>query len=134
MSVKLIYNAITTAAHIFKGKVFKNKMIDLRISNNKLYHRCIHIIQKLMGVSEQEAEKSLLRSIYKTDRLTKIQTSAPVSKHIQTATNEEKIVPIALVLAKEQISYREARARVEDVHIVRHIIKDLHNAPEAHLL
>ena len=124
-ALKMIYNAITTAAHIFKGKIFENKMIDLRISNNKLFHRCIGILKTLAAVDASMAEEALLKSIYRTDDVSAAIQASPVSKHIQAATDRERVVPIALVLAGRQISYEEARQHVVEEHIVRNIIKDL---------
>ena len=123
MSIKLIYNAITTGAHIFKGKVFKNKMIDIRISNNKLYFRCINIIKELMGVRDSTAETSLLKSIYHTDVVEKDIKAYPISKHIQNASNQEKIIPIAFLLSTGKYTYSKARNSVYKEHIVRNIIK-----------
>lgn len=37
--MKLLCNAITTGAHVLKGKVFENRMIDVRVSNNKVSER-----------------------------------------------------------------------------------------------
>ena len=34
LQIKLVLNALTTGAHVMTGKVFGNRMIDLRISNN----------------------------------------------------------------------------------------------------
>ncbi|MBN2417326.1 hypothetical protein JXO52_15930 [bacterium] len=125
LQMKLIYNAVTTAAHIFKGKVFRNKMIDLRISNNKLYYRSIQIIRELMAVSEKSAEEALLKSIYMTDLLNEEILKAPVSKHIEKATDKEKIVPLALVLATGRYPVKAAYEQVRRVHIIRTIIEEL---------
>mgnify|MGYP001794809892 CR=1 FL=1 len=43
--VKWICNCISTGAHILKGKVFRNIMVDVRVSNRKLYLRAVSIIQ-----------------------------------------------------------------------------------------
>ena len=45
LALKWLLNAVTTGAHIMKGKVLGNKMVDLQVSNTKLYHRSIRIIQ-----------------------------------------------------------------------------------------
>ena len=130
MSLKLVYNAITTGAHIFKGKVFGNRMIDLRISNNKLYHRCIHILQELMAVDCAAAEEALLKSIHRIDTVSEKIKTSPVSSHIQAATDRERIVPVALVLSTGRFTYEEARIRVDREHIVRNIIRGLNTHSE----
>ncbi|RXN29340.1 glucokinase regulatory [Labeo rohita] len=45
LSTKWCLNAISTGAHVMKGKVYMNYMIDLRVTNSKLYRRAINILQ-----------------------------------------------------------------------------------------
>ncbi|XP_073784215.1 glucokinase regulatory protein isoform X2 [Danio rerio] len=45
LSTKWCLNAISTGAHVLKGKVYMNYMIDLRVTNSKLYRRAISILQ-----------------------------------------------------------------------------------------
>uniref|UniRef100_A0A3Q2G5W9 Glucokinase regulator n=1 Tax=Cyprinodon variegatus TaxID=28743 RepID=A0A3Q2G5W9_CYPVA len=45
LSTKLLLNAVSTGAHIFKGKVYQNYMIDLQVTNSKLYHRATRLLQ-----------------------------------------------------------------------------------------
>lgn len=97
-STKSILNAITTGAHILCGKVYHNRMIDLNISNTKLYYRTIGIIQEILNVDIDTAVYSLLKSIYNTDKLTDDQLKASISKHIYAGTKRKKIVPKALLL------------------------------------
>lgn len=122
LSMKLILNAITTGGHILVGKVYQNRMIDLKISNNKLYYRTINIIADIMKVSKTVANESMLKSIYSTDRLTAEQKAAPISKHITTATNKRKIVPIAMLLATGKYTIQQASAALKAEPIIRNII------------
>jgi N-acetylmuramic acid 6-phosphate (MurNAc-6-P) etherase len=124
MSLKLILNAITTGAHVLAGKVFGNRMVDLRISNNKLFHRTIGIISDLMKVSPDEALDALLKAIFQTDELTDAQREAPVSLCIETAKTAEKVVPTALLLATGRFTYKEARAALARNPIVRSVISE----------
>lgn len=71
-SAKLVFNAITTGACVQKGRVFCNTMINLGISNNKLFFRSIGIISRLIGVTEEVARIALLKSIYETDTLSEV--------------------------------------------------------------
>uniref|UniRef100_A0A7S3DJ68 Uncharacterized protein n=1 Tax=Palpitomonas bilix TaxID=652834 RepID=A0A7S3DJ68_9EUKA len=64
---KIVFNALSTSAHVFKGAVYKNVMINVRVSNHKLYVRAVHIIQRLCSATAMDAEEVLLRSIYATD-------------------------------------------------------------------
>lgn len=122
MGIKLVLNAITTGGHVLAGKVYGNRMVDLRISNNKLFHRTISIITDLMGVSAEEALEALLKSIFETDTLTESQRETPVSQCIELAKNVEKVVPKALLLATGRFTYREACEALERNPIVRSVI------------
>ena len=43
--LKLAMNTISTGAHVMKGKVYQNIMIDVRVSNIKLFYRAVDIIK-----------------------------------------------------------------------------------------
>ncbi|MCX7625327.1 MAG: hypothetical protein N2Z21_03845 [Candidatus Sumerlaeaceae bacterium] len=122
MGIKLVLNAITTGGHVLAGKVYGNRMVDLRISNNKLFHRTISIITDLMGVSAEEALEALLKSIFQTDTLTESQRESAVSQCIELAKNVEKVVPKALLLATGQFTYRQACEALAQNPIVRAVI------------
>lgn len=55
---KLVLNMISTATMIEMGKVYKNLMVDLVASNEKLIHRSIKIIELATGSSYEEAKKT----------------------------------------------------------------------------
>jgi N-acetylmuramic acid 6-phosphate (MurNAc-6-P) etherase len=44
MALKLTLNILTTGSFIRLGKVYRSRMIDLRVSNLKLYRRAISIV------------------------------------------------------------------------------------------
>uniref|UniRef100_H3AB68 Glucokinase regulator n=1 Tax=Latimeria chalumnae TaxID=7897 RepID=H3AB68_LATCH len=54
LSTKWILNAVSTDAHVQKGKVLYNFMVDLKVSNSKLFGRALAILQVGGGVSEQK--------------------------------------------------------------------------------
>jgi N-acetylmuramic acid 6-phosphate (MurNAc-6-P) etherase len=124
VAMKFILNALTTGGHILAGKVYQNRMIDLKISNNKLYYRTINIISDIMGVSKPVATESMLKSIYATDRLTKEQKTLPISAHIVAATGKIKVVPKAMLLATGKFNLSQASAALKKEPIVRNIIKE----------
>ncbi|KAG2392732.1 hypothetical protein C9374_011457 [Naegleria lovaniensis] len=95
LCLKLMLNAITTASHVQKGMTFGNRMINLKVSNNKLYYRAINIVSTIMKVSEQVAEECVLRAIYNDTT----PDSNLVSHHISKAMTVSKVVPVALLLA-----------------------------------
>ncbi len=134
MSLKWMLNAITTGmedkevytvsgAHIIKGKVFQNMMIDVGVSNNKLFHRAVGIISQMSGTSSDHALECLLKSIYEVDTLSQDILNASVSAHIERASKRKgKIVPLALVLAFTHSTVQEAKAALQADPIVRKVI------------
>jgi N-acetylmuramic acid 6-phosphate etherase len=83
---KLILNMITTTAMIQLGKVFENMMIDLQMTNQKLYERAKKIVMTITGVSYEEAEKILTEANY----------------HVKTA----------LVMIQAKVGFEDATARL----------------------
>jgi N-acetylmuramic acid 6-phosphate (MurNAc-6-P) etherase len=124
-ATKLVLNALTTGAHVLCGKVYQNRMVDLRISNNKLYYRTLGIIQHIMGVSPEKAKRCLLRAIFQTDRLTPAMLNARPSRYVEAATNVTKVVPKALVMAGGHVTYAEAERMIRKEPIVRAAIEKL---------
>ena len=59
---KMILNMLTTGAMIRTGKTYKNYMIDLQITNQKLHQRACQIISEISKVSITEAPKYLAQS------------------------------------------------------------------------
>ncbi|MGV3489264.1 MAG: N-acetylmuramic acid 6-phosphate etherase [Tuberibacillus sp.] len=56
---KIILNMITTTAMIKVGKVYKNLMVDVSISNKKLRERGINIIKLTTGADDAVADQAL---------------------------------------------------------------------------
>jgi len=52
---KMVLNMISTSLMISLGKVKGNKMIAMKLSNNKLWHRANGILMQELGVDEKEA-------------------------------------------------------------------------------
>lgn len=132
LTLKLMLNAVTTAGHILAGKVFGNRMVDLRISNNKLFFRTLGIIQDLMGVDETRAKNALLRSIYGIDpapdgSLPEEIFQRPVSAYIDASSTVTKVVPRALLLATGRYTVAEATQALERNPIVRSILEEVRN-------
>ena len=100
VSLKWVINAVSTGAHILKGKVFKNSMIDLKLSNKKLFERGVRIVTQFSTISSEEATKCLLKSIYGLDLLNCSIVQADVAKHVKKAGGMEKVIPLAILLAR----------------------------------
>ncbi|KAG7237426.1 hypothetical protein INR49_032389 [Caranx melampygus] len=119
LSTKLVLNAVSTGAHILKGKVYQNHMIDVQVTNSKLYRRATHLLQKLSGHPESKCEEALLKAIYRVDKLTVDITSSDMTTHTLTARNRTKVVPLALVCLLTGGSLSEAEAHLELQPIIR---------------
>jgi N-acetylmuramic acid 6-phosphate etherase len=59
---KLILNMISTAVMIKLGHVEDNKMVDMKLSNNKLIERGIRMIMEHRGCSREEAQNLLQKT------------------------------------------------------------------------
>ncbi|EDO48022.1 predicted protein, partial [Nematostella vectensis] len=97
LSVKWVLNCLSTGAHILKGKVLQNYMIDLKVSNNKLFHRAISIISKFGSCSKEDSFKALLKSIYRCDEVNKGIINMVTSQHIRASMAREQVVPLAIL-------------------------------------
>lgn len=56
---KLVLNMLTTSVMIKLGKVYRNRMVDLRASNKKLNRRSVRMICEITGADEQTASTAL---------------------------------------------------------------------------
>lgn len=61
-ATKLVLNMISTISMINQGKVYKNYMIDVKMSNKKLIQRGINIIVAVTECTEQQAKEALLNA------------------------------------------------------------------------
>eukprot|EP00053_Salpingoeca_punica_P018428 m.180612 g.180612 ORF g.180612 m.180612 type:complete len:747 (-) comp17431_c1_seq1:1475-3715(-) len=109
-AMKLLTNAITTGANIVKGAVYGNRMINLTVSNNKLFHRSVEIVSLIAKVDTPVATESLLRAIAQSDFPSEDFRRAPLSALIAVATPMTFIVPTAALLATGKYTYQTARA------------------------
>lgn len=98
MSIKWVLNAVSTGAHIVKGKVLGSFMIDLRVSNSKLFHRAVSIVSKFARVSQERSHLAVLQSIYRSDVVDSV-LNQQVSQHVSIATAMDQVVPVAILVA-----------------------------------
>lgn len=97
---KLYFNAISTLAHVIKGKVYGNRMIDLSLSNVKLVARATALVQELAQVSADAAAKAVWRSIFRSPSCSPpYDPLANPALLVQHATHLERVVPVAVLLA-----------------------------------
>ena len=53
---KMILNMISSTIMIKLGRVLDNKMIDMKLSNNKLYDRAVRIVESILNVDKNTAK------------------------------------------------------------------------------
>lgn len=58
---KLVLNMISTSVMIKLGRVEDHRMVDMQLSNDKLWARAIRILEDQLGISKEEAKKLLER-------------------------------------------------------------------------
>tara|TARA_Y100000590_G_C15675650_1_gene997919 strand:- start:177 stop:1055 length:879 start_codon:yes stop_codon:yes gene_type:complete len=58
-ATKMILNMITTTSMVKSHKVYKNYMVDLRVTNKKLTNRAIRIIDDLTGLGKDKSQELL---------------------------------------------------------------------------
>jgi N-acetylmuramic acid 6-phosphate etherase len=61
-ATKLVLNMISTAAMVRTGRVYDNRMVDLRAGSEKLRARASRLVQSLAGVGSEEARDWLDRA------------------------------------------------------------------------
>ncbi|XP_062863543.1 glucokinase regulatory protein isoform X2 [Trichomycterus rosablanca] len=122
ISTKLCLNAISTGAHVLLGKVYMNYMIDLRVTNSKLYRRAIHMLQRFTGSNHTECETALLKVIYDVEQLTEEMSLADVTKHTLMANKRERVVPTALVMLQSSCTVAEAKAHLNAHTVIREAV------------
>lgn len=59
---KMALNIISTGAMVRCGKVYGNRMIDVSVTNDKLYDRALRIISDLTGLNREQAGVLLAKS------------------------------------------------------------------------
>jgi hypothetical protein len=99
-------------------------MIDLCISNSKLYFRGCQLVADICGISIEEGTRALLRSIYQKDELDETIWNAPVSSHHGAGFLRKKAVPLAVLLGSGKFkTISEAQEAINTEPIIRTLIQ-----------
>lgn len=61
-ATKLVLNAISTGVMVQLGKVYSNRMVDVAVTNSKLYDRALRILMDLTELDHDQAMELLARS------------------------------------------------------------------------
>lgn len=120
-ALKLMLNCLTTGANVVRGAVYGNTMINLTVSNNKLFQRSVEIVSKITGCSEAVARDSIMNAIFQgrppaTDAMA-------LSRVIEIATPMHFIVPTACLLATGKYSSDTARVALQGSARLRDLIR-----------
>ncbi len=116
LGAKVALNAISVAAHALCGKTFAGRMIDVRVSNVKLYHRAARVVAAAAGTDVETARDAIARAcgVEPTRKTTRKKTrdTDGTSSTLKRATREltavviarastlSSVVPIAALLAR----------------------------------
>lgn len=139
LAVKLVLNATTTVAHVQRGAIYGNRMVNVGITNAKLFHRAAGIVRSVTACSEAVAVEALLRSIYHVDPDSDARAfpasapslatlkALPVSAHVSAAAVQLDLVPVAVLLAAaahggRSLSEATAVARLRADPVVRRAV------------
>lgn len=123
ISIKWILNAISTGAHVLKGKVLRGLMIDVKVSNNKLFHRAISIVSTFARVDQKCALHAVLKAIYRRDSIDDV-LNLQISEHVARGTVMDQVVPVAVLIATDKFSIASAVEALR-TSTVSHILKSL---------
>lgn len=117
LGAKVALNAISVAAHALCGKTFAGRMIDVRVSNVKLYHRAARVVAAAAGTDVEAArdaiaracgvepvKKKQTRKTRDADGTSTLQRTYRERSHltavIARASTLSSVVPIAALLAR----------------------------------
>lgn len=123
-AMKWTVNCISTGAHIYLGKVYKNLMVDVRVSNVKLFHRACGIIMGICKLGDEDSKKCLLKAIYVTDNLSEAQETSCIVDHVLAASKRNKVVPTAILLGLVHCQVQQACYMLNTQPKISQILKD----------
>ena len=63
-AAKWVFNYLGTTAHVLKGCVYKNRMTNVCITNQKLFRRAVGIVRDVAGVGEVDGWSALLAACF----------------------------------------------------------------------
>ena len=116
---KLFLNLLSTGAHVRAGKVYGNRMVDVRINNSKLFDRALRIVEDLSGAGREEAFRALVGVIHGRDDPPRELLEAPVAEHVRAGSAKERVVPLAVLKAARSLSLARAGELLRKKPILR---------------
>jgi protein O-GlcNAcase/histone acetyltransferase len=136
MGCKWLLNCITTNTQVGKGVVVGNTMVNMQVANDKLFHRCIRIVQTLAGGGKDvdAAKRCLVRAIWDEDDSQKVVAlmSRATSDHVKHSIGAKKkfVISKAILLASSNNNMRVSDAAniLKSEKIVRKAIASVSKA------
>ena len=100
---KMVLNMITTASMVLIGKAYKNLMVDVMISNEKLRNRAVNIVKEATGIDGELAKATLEKAGGSCKlAITSILTSTDIETTKKLLEQAKGHVRKAIELANEQ--------------------------------
>ena len=120
LDAKLALNSISTTGFVRAGKVYGNRMLDLMLSNSKLFDRACRIVSDLAAVELEAARRSIVAALWLEDAPDAGRLALPVTEHLARA--RAGVVPLALLHARG-ISLQDAQDALAREPIVREALR-----------
>jgi enoyl-CoA hydratase/carnithine racemase len=121
LALKLALNALTTGAHVRKGTIVRNRMVNVCLTNAKLFHRAVGIVADVAGCDEAVARRCVVRAIYGVDEGDKVDAAEArtVLEHVAAASPQRMLVPVAILLATKKGSVVDCVKLLKAQRVVR---------------
>jgi len=123
---KLTFNCLSTGSFVLKGKVYHNMMIDMKLSNIKLFHRAIGTIKNFCPeTSKEDIKNILLEIIYNDSNLETVIEKDDISSHVLRAESMLQVIPCAIVMIKGNCTVKEGFRYLKKYNNVTSAINNL---------
>ncbi|XP_057304668.1 glucokinase regulatory protein-like [Hydractinia symbiolongicarpus] len=98
LATKIVLNATSTGSFVLAGKVYENLMIDIKLSNSKLFERGLRMLQEICHTDKNACEENILKAIYRVDAITRDIKSKTIDEHVEYARSIDRVIPIAVIM------------------------------------
>jgi len=122
---KLTFNCLSTGSFVLKGKVYHNMMIDMKLSNIKLFHRAIGTIKNFCPETSKEDIKNILLEIIYNDSDLETVEKNDVNSHVLRAESMLQVIPCAIVMIKANCTVKEGLHYLKKYNNVTSAINNL---------
>lgn len=110
--LKLTVNCISTGSFVKFGKIYGNDMIDIQLSNLKLFERGINILQYITNKPYETCNQTLLNLLYTHGNLQDAICKADMEDVINKAKKFKKIIPTAALMLILNCTVKDAQVKL----------------------